>query len=105
MRVILLAVSLILAGCASEPPQKTTDEPNAGRYQIDNDIAPDMPISVEHIEDAHPRYEPKSLYGNKDYTLLGKDYPIVKEPKGHVNRYLDLQVVALYVSGLLPSRH
>ncbi|WP_063661786.1 septal ring lytic transglycosylase RlpA family protein [Aliivibrio fischeri] len=82
MRILLLVVSLILAGCASEPPKSSSDEPNAGRYQIDNDIAPNMPISVEHIEDAHPRYEPKSLYGNKDYTLLGKDYPIVKEPKG-----------------------
>jgi rare lipoprotein A len=81
MRIFLLALSLVLAGCASEPPINK-DEPNAGRYQIDSDIAPHVPISVEHIEDAHPRYEPKSLYGNKDYTLLGKDYPIVKEPRG-----------------------
>ncbi|WP_023603635.1 septal ring lytic transglycosylase RlpA family protein [Aliivibrio logei] len=82
MRILLMVISLILVGCASEPPVKNTDEPNAGRYQIDNDIAPNTPISVEHIEDAHPRYEPKSLYGNKDYTLLGKDYPIVRDPKG-----------------------
>ncbi|MGR6860998.1 septal ring lytic transglycosylase RlpA family protein [Aliivibrio salmonicida] len=82
MRILLLLISLVLTGCASEPPKSSTDEPNAGRYQINNDIAPDMPISVKHIEDSHPRYEPKSLYGNKDYTLLGKDYPIVKEPKG-----------------------
>jgi rare lipoprotein A len=81
MRIILLALSLVLAGCASEPPVNK-DEPNAGRYQINSDIAPQTPISIEHIEDAHPRYEPKSLYGNKDYTLLGQDYPIVKEPKG-----------------------
>ncbi len=81
MRIFLLALTLVLAGCASEPPVNK-DEPNAGRYQIDSDIAPHVPISVEHVEDAHPRYEPKSLYGNKDYTLLGKDYPIVKEPKG-----------------------
>ncbi|MDD9157066.1 septal ring lytic transglycosylase RlpA family protein [Aliivibrio sp. S4TY2] len=81
MRILLLTISLILVGCASEPPVNQED-PNAGRYQIDSDIAPDSPISVKHIEDAHPRYEPKSLSGNKDYTLLGKDYPIVKKPKG-----------------------
>lgn len=82
MRIIFLVMSLFLIGCTSKPVKDTQDQPNAGRYHIDNDIAPNSPISIEHIEDAHPRYEPKSLYGNKDYTLLSKNYSIVKDPKG-----------------------
>jgi len=64
---------LLLVGCSS------TDQ---GRYSIDDDVAPKAPITVEHLEDAHPKYEPISLGGNKDYQLRGESYQIVKEPKG-----------------------
>ncbi len=80
MRIVLFTLSLILGGCASN--QSTNENvPNAGRYQLDNDTAPQSPISVKHIEDAHPRYEARSLSSNKDYTLFNKKYLIVKEPK------------------------
>ncbi|GLQ74975.1 septal ring lytic transglycosylase RlpA family protein [Vibrio penaeicida] len=74
-RIYSLIVILILAltGCTS---------PDKGRYTIDDDVAPEVPLSVEHIEDAHPVYEPISLGGNKDYSLLGGSYKIVKEPEG-----------------------
>ncbi|MEZ8102404.1 septal ring lytic transglycosylase RlpA family protein [Vibrio bivalvicida] len=67
------ATSLILAGCSSAPSK---------RYTIDDDIAPDAPISVDHIEDATPMYESYSLGGNSNYRLRGKDYTIIKEPQG-----------------------
>ncbi|ELR8726518.1 septal ring lytic transglycosylase RlpA family protein [Vibrio vulnificus] len=69
----LLCGTSLLAGCSSKPE---------GRYSLESDVAPDQPISVEHIEDAHPRYEPYSLGGNKDYTLRGQDYKIVRDVKG-----------------------
>ncbi|MGO1295989.1 MAG: septal ring lytic transglycosylase RlpA, partial [Vibrio sp.] len=63
-QLLPLALSaLVLAGCSSTP---------AGRYSISDDIAPNAPISVEHIEDAHPQREAYSLGGNKDYTLDNK---------------------------------
>ncbi|TFH90797.1 MULTISPECIES: septal ring lytic transglycosylase RlpA family protein [Vibrio] len=68
-----LLASLVLAGCSSSPSK---------RYSIDDDIAPDAPISVDHIEDATPQYEPYSLGGNSNYTLRGESYTIIKEPKG-----------------------
>lgn len=49
---------------------------------MSDDQAPDTPLSVEHIEDAHPQYEPYSFGGNKDYNLRGKSYRIIKNPKG-----------------------
>lgn len=73
-QLLPLALSaLVLAGCSSTP---------AGRYSISDDIAPNAPISVEHIEDAHPQREAYSLGGNKDYTLDNKKYHIIKNPQG-----------------------
>lgn len=69
----IAATSLVLVGCSSSPSK---------RYSIDDDIAPDAPISVEHIEDATPMYEPYSLGGNSNYTLRGNDYTIIKQPEG-----------------------
>ncbi|CAM2792603.1 septal ring lytic transglycosylase RlpA family protein [Vibrio neptunius] len=69
----MLCAVATLVGCSSTPDK---------RYSIDEDIAPDAPISVEHIEDAHPQYEPYSLGGNSDYTLRGQRYEIIKEPQG-----------------------
>lgn len=69
------AIALFLAGCSS-----------SGRYSIDNDIAPNAPISVDHIEDAHPQNEPYSLGGNKDYTLGGVTYHIIKNPEGYTEK-------------------
>ncbi|MCG9596678.1 septal ring lytic transglycosylase RlpA family protein [Vibrio sp. Isolate25] len=69
----ILCAVILLAGCSSTPSQ---------RYTIDDDIAPDSPISVDHIEDANPQYEPYSLGGNSDYTLRGEKYKIIREPQG-----------------------
>ncbi|MCE0493024.1 septal ring lytic transglycosylase RlpA family protein [Vibrio salinus] len=64
----------MLAGCSSSGPD--------GRYDIDDDIAPDKPISVEHIEDANPKYEPYSIGGNRNYTVLGKSYKVLRTTEG-----------------------
>ncbi|MFV0576131.1 MAG: septal ring lytic transglycosylase RlpA family protein [Vibrio sp.] len=70
----LWIAAVALAGCSS------SDSNN--RYALDNDVAPDDPMSVANIEDAHPKYEPFSRGGNRDYTLGGEDYKIIKNPQG-----------------------
>lgn len=65
--------ALLLAGCSSS---------DSKRYAFDQDIPPDAPITLDHIEDATPRYEPYSLGGNKDYTVLGKSYSVIDNPQG-----------------------
>ncbi|MBD1555831.1 septal ring lytic transglycosylase RlpA family protein [Vibrio sp. S9_S30] len=74
-RIYTLTIVFLLAltGCTS---------PDKGRYAIADDVAPKTPLSLEHIEDAQPIFEPISLGGNKDYSLLGGSYKIVKDPKG-----------------------
>lgn len=72
---IFILTSIFLIGCSS-----------SSRYSITDDVAPNTPLSVEHIEDAHPQYEPYSLGGNKNYTLRGINYTIVKEAKGFTEK-------------------
>ncbi len=69
-------LALILAGCSSQ----------SGRYDIDDDVAPSQPISVDHVEDAVPKFEPYSLGGNKNYSLRGSEYQIVKQTQGYKER-------------------
>ncbi|MGF1739349.1 septal ring lytic transglycosylase RlpA family protein [Photobacterium satsumensis] len=70
MRISPLFLVLILAGCSSAPSTE--------RYDLADDVAPESSPTLDHIEDAQPRYEPQSLAGNKDYTLRGKHYQIVQ---------------------------
>jgi rare lipoprotein A len=73
-KLLLIITAATLAACSS---------PDSGsRYSIANDVGPDKPISLEHIEDAHPIYEPFSRGGNKDYKLRGNAYQIEKQPDG-----------------------
>ncbi|OAN18726.1 hypothetical protein A3K86_07645 [Photobacterium jeanii] len=74
MRVLSLILVFILAGCSSTPSDK--------RYDMADDAAPEQSPTLDHIEDAQPRYEPKSLAGNKSYTLRGQRYEIVKDTQG-----------------------
>ena len=74
----IVGLVVLINGCSSQEQK--------GRYDIDSDIAPDVPISVEHLEDAHPQYEPYSLGGNTDYTLRGEDYKIVKKTEGFTEK-------------------
>ncbi|MCL9782818.1 septal ring lytic transglycosylase RlpA family protein [Vibrio sp. S4M6] len=71
----LLAVGTILSGCSS-----------SGRYSMSNDVAPKQPISTSHIENAVPQYEPYSVSGNKDYTVLGHRYHIITDPQGFTQK-------------------
>ncbi|MCG3722493.1 septal ring lytic transglycosylase RlpA family protein [Vibrio cincinnatiensis] len=73
-----LGTFVLLVGCSS--PQPT------GRYSMDDDVAPSTPLSVAHIEDATPQYEPYSLGGNRDYTLRGQHYQIIRDAQGFVEK-------------------
>lgn len=73
---ITLAVSAtLLSGCA-----------NKSRYSIKDDVAPDQPLIVDHVEDAQPKYEAYSRGGNKDYTLRGVRYEVMKDSTGFKQR-------------------
>ncbi|WED23271.1 septal ring lytic transglycosylase RlpA family protein [Vibrio sp. JC009] len=70
-RFLTALVILALAGCSG-----------SGRYSLSEDEAPEKPISVEHIEDVQPVYEPYSRGGNGSYTVRGGSYTVLKNPEG-----------------------
>lgn len=47
---------------------------------MENDEAPEVIPAMVHVDDAEPRFEPYSLAGNKNYTVRGVSYQVMKEP-------------------------
>jgi len=87
----LALISSVIVGCSSSPTENETettppisqsDRYQEERYELKHDVAPDQPISVEHIEEITPQYEPYSLGGNKNYTVRGQRYQVIKDPTG-----------------------
>ena len=68
----ILTLMVIIAGCSDK----------GDRYSISDDVPPDTPIKLDHIEDATPKYEQLSLGGNRNYKLRGKSYKIIHSPEG-----------------------
>lgn len=88
---LLMAIILVLAGCASGPGPGQRAQPPApdhsSRYTISQDRAPASSFDVSGLEDAVPRYEPYRTAGNKSpYTVWGKQYTVLASADGYVKR-------------------
>lgn len=53
-----------------------------GRYQQQDDSTPTRLPTVSELQDAIPRVEKISRGGNRNYTVRGKDYQVLKSAKG-----------------------
>jgi rare lipoprotein A len=82
-RFILLTImcSLLLVSCSSNEAKKSSSG-QKGRYQMDNDRYPDNAPDVSLVKNAQPKYEPYSRQGNRNYTVLGKNYQVLDSGKG-----------------------
>ncbi|GLS89819.1 hypothetical protein GCM10007916_08860 [Psychromonas marina] len=65
--VLSLSLLTLVVGCSSD------------RYQYKNDHQADSIPSLDHVEDAVPRYEPYSRGGNSNYRVRGIDYKVIKD--------------------------
>jgi rare lipoprotein A len=97
---IMLAVTALLAGCASSgptsaPQRDSTDRQPAapapsssgGRYAMSSDAYPDNPPDVSQIPDAVPRVEPLSRGGNRPvYEVWGKTYHVLPDARGYARQ-------------------
>ena len=97
----LLVILAGLVGCAN-PAQKKPNEPNepgkpaasgssaspTGRYHgKPTDWGPDKEIDMSHVPDAVPRYENRTIAGNKNpYTVLGKTYFLMEDERAYTER-------------------
>lgn len=65
-----LLLITVLTGCANQN--------NDSRYTQKEDSAPSQPLPVAHLDDASPKYEPPSRWGNRNYTVRGKHYVVIQ---------------------------
>jgi len=80
---LALVSALVLAGCASAPPQ--TD--HSSRYTISQDRAPSGHFDASGLTDARPVYEAPKKAGNKSpYSVWGKQYSVLESNDDYVSR-------------------
>ena len=74
--ILLFLLIILLAGCSTRKPEdKTTDS------------APNRTLDPNSIQDAVPRAEPRSRYGNPEsYVVFGKRYRVMRSGENHVER-------------------
>lgn len=85
-RVLLLCAGLSLTACSSKFVAHDTlvDDPQASRYSMSQDRAPDVALSEDQVALTTPRKEPLSRHGNKSpYTVNGKSYQIMASADGY----------------------
>ncbi|UHQ20254.1 septal ring lytic transglycosylase RlpA family protein [Lysobacter sp. KIS68-7] len=70
---------------AQEDPSKRGDYVAGGLYAPGvKDSAPPDIDDVDQIPEPEVRDEPRALYGNRDYAVLGKKYHVLEDPSGYV---------------------
>ncbi len=69
--IVILFSTVLLNACSS----------NTGRYQQQQDSTPSRLPQSHELVDAIPHFEAKSKGGNRDYTVLGKNYVVLKSAK------------------------
>ena len=84
--VLSCVAGLVLAACASKPPQAPPVAPAAPAapsapgpvskpgYYKDDGPGENVPSNLDSIADARPRLEPLSRSANRPYTVFGRDY-------------------------------
>jgi rare lipoprotein A len=78
--LLLAGVSMLAGGCAGQ-------RPSVSRYAQAQDSAPERLIDVSHVQDAVPRAEPRSRYGNPtSYEVFGKRYRTLQNSRGYSER-------------------
>jgi rare lipoprotein A len=104
-RLALACALALLAACASHKPRQDastpssrggarssgvpeTSSPQAERYRDEHDGGPAQPaIDVATLVEPTPKAEPRARYGNNpNYSVLGKDYHVMTDSRGYVER-------------------
>lgn len=90
-RLHALVALLLVAGCAGAPrrePPPAPAEQGGGLYAPHiRDGGPAVPPDLSGVEEPEPRREPRARYGNRSpYTVLGRSYRVIEDPRGHVER-------------------
>lgn len=84
--IALALIALMLSGCVSSPPGTSgrNDNPNAGRYDMENDDPSLEQFDQHNVRTVIPRAEPRTSAGNTSpYTINGRTYHVLSTEKGY----------------------
>jgi len=82
----LMAILAVIDACSSVSPPPAKN-PNAGRYSIMQDRAPEKPIDIINIPEVVPEPVVRTIAGNRSpYTVLGKSYFVLPSEEGYSER-------------------
>lgn len=83
--LVIVALGILMVGCSSAPsPKAPPRQPDFGDIR---DSGPSSPVDTSHVPDAVPRYEVRTIAGNKNpYTVLGKTYHLIKDERAYKER-------------------
>ncbi|MEO9136307.1 MAG: septal ring lytic transglycosylase RlpA family protein [Casimicrobiaceae bacterium] len=75
----LLALVVLIAGCAGVPPREMSRSqsaapPASGKYYLDDGPGANPPADLDSIPDAVPRLEPLHRAANRPYAVFGREY-------------------------------
>lgn len=87
-RVVALLALLLLAACAGVQRKPQAPAEGGGLYAPHiQDRGPSEPPDLSGLQEPEPRREPLARYGNRSpYTVLGRSYRVIDDPRGHVER-------------------
>jgi len=82
----LMAILAVIDACSSvSPPQ--VENPNAGRYSIMQDRAPERSININNIPEVVVEPVVRTIAGNRSpYAVLGKSYFVLPSEEGYSER-------------------
>ena len=82
----LMAILAVIDACSSVSPPPA-ENPNAGRYSIMQDRAPEKSIDIINIPVVVPEPVVRTIAGNRSpYTVLGKSYFVLPSEEGYSER-------------------
>ena len=82
----LMATLAVIDACSSVSPPPE-ENPNAGRYSIMQDRAPEKSIEIINIPVVVPEPVVRTIAGNRSpYTVLGKSYFVLPSEEGYSER-------------------
>lgn len=77
---------LLLIACGSTPAPEPVN-PNAGRYSISQDRAPNRDVDIAAIPEVIPEPVKRTRAGNRSpYSVLGKSYTVLPTEEGYSER-------------------
>ena len=84
IKFVTAIVLLAITACSTTPTSSGVTNPDAGRYSISQDRAPNRDVDVSAIPEVIPQPLNRGIAGNRSpYTVLGKTFNVLPTEEGY----------------------